>query len=380
VTSPEMADFPADRAGASLQFTDTWQCETGGCGQRRCRKYSLAALVRSPRHHCHVPGCYIALCDHHARHSIAIPGRYNGVPVRVCEQHKQEYDAYHAALGRAELSAGGRGATLMRRVEVSTGGRGGSTPLRFLEHVQRLERMAPLAMGMVGVKPPTVVVVGDQSHGKSSFVQKLVGCPYAFIPAGRGKTMVVGDQSHGKSSFVQKLVGCPYAFIPAGRGKTMVVGDQSHGKSSFVQKLVGCPYAFIPAGRGKTTSCPLIIYTHRKRGDSGGWEFRFEEPRVTDVMRNPGDVMRTITELEAINAESGRVAYSPNPIVLHIYSSAIRHELAIVDTPGLSNQTSAPEEIAANLINQENTITVSMRVPVMDRSRARAVCHDQVMW
>jgi hypothetical protein len=107
VTSPEMADFPTDRAGAFLQFTDTWQCGVDGCGRWLCMKYSPAALVYSPRHHCHVPGCYIALCDHHARHSIVIPGRYNGEPVRVCEQHKQEYDAYRAArtAHRAALTA-----------------------------------------------------------------------------------------------------------------------------------------------------------------------------------------------------------------------------------------------------------------------------------
>jgi hypothetical protein len=195
------------------------------------------------------------------------------------------------------------------------GGRGGSLPVKFMEDVQRLNRMAPDEMAELGVKPPTVVVVGDQSHGKSSFVQKLVGCPYGFIPA----------------------------------------------------------------DRDKTTSCVLIIYTHRKRGRSGVWEFKFEEPRETDVIRNSSDVKRKITELEAINTDNGRLSFSAEPIVLHIYSSAIQHELAIVDTPGLTNEDPLAEEIATELIKKENTITVSARVPVMGRCPAGEYMHDQVM-
>jgi hypothetical protein len=62
--------------------------------------------------------------------------------------------------------------------EESEGGRGGSLPVKFMEHVQRLNRMAPHEMAELGVKPPTVVVVGDQAHGASSFVQRVVGCPF----------------------------------------------------------------------------------------------------------------------------------------------------------------------------------------------------------
>jgi predicted ATPase len=88
-----------------------------------------------------------------------------------------------------------------------------------MEHVQRPVRMPPLEMAELGVRPPTVVVVGDQAHGKSALVQALLGCRWATGAGQESARSSVGAacSKQRREGFASRTL-LPPSPVPAAEG------------------------------------------------------------------------------------------------------------------------------------------------------------------
>ena len=132
----------------------------------------------------------------------------------------------------------------------------------------------------------------------------------------------------------------------------VVVGDQSVGKSSVLEAISGIQ---LPRAQNICTRCPLELRmktAHDKefatiRSSVGSTK----EMRINDLSKIAGEVMRLTKEI----AGEG-IGVSANPIYLTVYKHDIRHDLTLIDLPGITRNALAgqAEDIHDQILNLIN--------------------------
>uniref|UniRef100_A0AC34FEQ6 Uncharacterized protein n=1 Tax=Panagrolaimus sp. ES5 TaxID=591445 RepID=A0AC34FEQ6_9BILA len=160
--------------------------------------------------------------------------------------------------------------------------------------------------------------------------------------------VVMGDQSVGKSSTLEAIVGKD--FLPRGEGMVTRCPILLHlvhsvGKSSTLEAIVGKD--FLPRGEGMVTRCPILLHlVHVPEDDLKRREHLPEEIRSEDWATFKGSESndsKAFTNFEEVRKEIKaktdaicEKGVSSTVINLKIFSSKVI-ELTLVDLPGLTS-------------------------------------------
>ncbi|KII61022.1 Dynamin-1 [Thelohanellus kitauei] len=136
-----------------------------------------------------------------------------------------------------------------------------------------------------------------------------------------------------QDAFSAANIPCPFD-LP----QIAVVGEQSSGKSSVLEKFVGryCYFTtlirdFLPRGSGIVTRRPLILQLVNHKGPEYGVFFHNKGRKYTNF-----DEIRKEIELETDRVTGKNKNISPIPINLRIYSPNVL-TLTLIDLPGVTN-------------------------------------------
>ena len=146
----------------------------------------------------------------------------------------------------------------------------------------------------------------------------------------------------------------------------VVVGDQSVGKSSVLEAISGIQ---LPRAQNICTRCPLELRMKTAHGEEYATIRSSigdaKDTRIDDLTKIVDEVTRLTTEI----AGKG-IGVSDNPIYLTVYKHDIRHDLTLIDLPGitrnpLAGQAEDIHDQILNLINKYIQPDTAVSIPII---------------
>ena len=150
----------------------------------------------------------------------------------------------------------------------------------------------------------------------------------------------------------------------------VVVGDQSVGKSSVLEAISGIQ---LPRAQNICTRCPLELRMktaqHKEYATIRSSIGDKKEKRIADLTKIADEVTRLTTEIAGAGT-----GVSDSPIYLTVYKHDIRHDLTLIDLPGITRnplpgQADNIHDQILNLINKYIQPDTAVSIPILPPRR-----------